>query len=51
MLQVELVDMHYGAGDSDPYLDPLLFDDHLEDIRDAHRISCHCFMLVSHTAL
>lgn len=40
--------MHYGSADTcDPLLDPHVFDDHLEDIRDGYRVNQLCFFLVS----
>lgn len=45
--QIELVDMHYGGADHcDPLLDPFVFDDHLEDIKDGYRVNQLCFFLV-----
>ncbi|XP_034250867.1 uncharacterized protein LOC117651170 [Thrips palmi] len=45
--EIELVDMHYGSADTcDPLLDPHMFDDHLEDIRDSHAVNQLCFLLV-----
>lgn len=39
--------MHYGSADAcDPLLDPHMFDDHLDDIRDSHAVNQLCFFLV-----
>jgi len=43
--QVELVDMHYGT-ETDPTYDAPLFEDHLHEIRECHRVSRGCFFLV-----
>jgi hypothetical protein len=43
--QVELVDMHYGT-ETDPTYDASLFEDHLHEIRECHRVSRGCFFLV-----
>lgn len=43
--QVELVDMHFGAGEKDAF-DPRLTEDHLHEIRTCHRVSRGCFFLV-----
>lgn len=43
--QVELVDMHYGT-ETDPTYDAPLFEDHLHEIRECHRMSRGCFFLV-----
>jgi hypothetical protein len=44
--QVELVDMHYGT-ETDPTYDAPLFEDHLYEIRECHRVSRGCFFLVT----
>jgi hypothetical protein len=41
-----MVDMHYGT-EADPAYDALLFEDHLHEIRECHRVSRGCFFLVS----
>ncbi|XP_069684220.1 protein qui-1 [Periplaneta americana] len=43
-LEVELVDMHYGT-EADPAYDAPLFEDHLHEIRECHRVSRGCFFL------
>ncbi|XP_060516204.1 protein qui-1 [Cylas formicarius] len=43
-LEVELVDMHFGAGEKDCY-DPDLFQDHLNEIRICHKVSRGCFFV------
>ncbi|PNF24563.1 hypothetical protein B7P43_G05388 [Cryptotermes secundus] len=39
-----MVDMHYGT-EADPSYDALLFEDHLHEIRECHRVSRGCFFL------
>ncbi|GLG97132.1 Uncharacterized protein GBIM_03959 [Gryllus bimaculatus] len=43
-LEVELVDMHFGA-ETDPSLDAPLFEDHLHEVRACHRVSRGCFFM------
>ncbi|XP_068081226.1 protein qui-1 [Anabrus simplex] len=43
-LEVELVDMHYGSAVDAAY-DAPLFQDHLHEIRECHRVSRGCFFL------
>ena len=47
LLQVELVDMHYGT-DKDPLTDPQQYWDHIHEIRACHKISRGCFFLVNY---
>ena len=37
--------MHYGT-ETDPTYDASLFEDHLHEIRECHRVSRGCFFLV-----
>ena len=39
------MDMHYGT-ETDPTYDAPLFEDHLHEIRECHRMSRGCFFLV-----
>ncbi|XP_076262611.1 NACHT domain- and WD repeat-containing protein 1 isoform X1 [Rhynchophorus ferrugineus] len=43
-IEIELVDMHYGADNKELY-DPWTFQDHLHDIRNCHKVSRGCFFL------
>ncbi|XP_019876166.2 protein qui-1 [Aethina tumida] len=43
-IEVELVDMHFGADEKD-YYDPYLFEDHLNEIRLCHKLSRGCFFV------
>ncbi|XP_030746307.1 NACHT domain- and WD repeat-containing protein 1 [Sitophilus oryzae] len=43
-IEVELVDMHYGSDERELY-DPWIFKDHLQEIRNCHKISRGCFFL------
>jgi hypothetical protein len=43
-IEVELVDMHFGASEKDTF-DAKLFEDHLNEIRMCHKLSRGCFFL------
>ncbi|CAH0562285.1 unnamed protein product [Brassicogethes aeneus] len=43
-IEIELVDMHFGASERD-YYDPYLFEDHLNEIRLCHKLSRGCFFV------
>lgn len=54
LLQVELVDMHFGSGpteegaeDACEDCDPFLLEDHLIELRECHKFSKSVFFIVS----